>query len=551
MPQKVELTDSLKRAIGKRFVLGYHGTSPKLDDPESEGIKTLLEAPYYLGNVILMKRNVKGKDEVREMIRYLQKHASEAQGEEAKPLLIGTDQEGGLVSAFTVPPGRGQEAVTQFPGAMPLGRIKDDVKYEISALEMTRKTYEASGKELAMLGVNWVYAPVGDVNTDKKNPVIGVRSFGEGPEEVAKHVEKACEGLRSAGIAPCVKHFPGHGDCSVDSHLGMPVIKKGMDELAKGELVPFERVSSWEGVTMMTGHMAMPEVTGKMYEPCSLSREVTTRLLREKMGFKGLVVTDCLEMDAIARTQASEKEKEGGWGGGCGIEEGAVRAIEAGADVVMICHTFRKQVGAIEKVWQAVEDGRITVDELMTGAERVDKLKDWLGLTWTNVMNEDEDWQSRWSQLKIENAAVAKEGYKRSILVKDGFTRMDKNIPTTLYTPANESINLAVDDAEGVLRTKDGKIRNTAGASFLAMAEALPWCKHVVYRDEVEVQEGQAIFVFRNGDTAKWQQDALARVKAKSSRVVIVSTGTPYEEEYDLASCESSAVALTELATRI
>ncbi|KAK7440070.1 hypothetical protein VKT23_017319 [Stygiomarasmius scandens] len=545
----VELTDELKRAIGQRFVLGFHGTSSSLDDAASENIKTLLSAPYYLGSVIMMKRNVEGKDEVREMIRSLQGYARKEQGEEAKPLLIGTDQENGLVSAFTVPPGKGKEGVTQFPGAMPLGRIKDDDKYETGALEMTKKTYEASGKELAMLGVNWVYAPVGDVNTDKKNPVIGVRSFGEEPEKVAKHVAMACKGLGGAGIASCVKHFPGHGDTSVDSHLGMPVIKKGKDELKKEELVPFERVVGVEGVTVMTGHMAMPEVTGKAYEPCSLSREVTTRLLREEMGFEGLVVTDCLEMDAIARTEAGEKEKEGGWEGGCGIEEGAVRAIEAGADVVMICHTFEKQVGAIKKVWEAVTSGRIKVDELMKGVERVNKLKDWLGLTWDKVTGEDGKWETQWQNLKEENAGIALEGYQRSVQVRDGFVPLDRNSPTTLYTPANESINLAVDDAEGVLRTKDGKVRNTAGPSFVAMASKLG-CKHVVYRDAVDVQAGQAIFVFRNGLTSEWQQKALEVVREQSSRVAVVSTGTPYED-WDVATCESSRCALAQAAARV
>ncbi|THU93820.1 glycoside hydrolase [Dendrothele bispora CBS 962.96] len=547
---KVQLTDELKRAIGQRFVLGFHGTSSKLDDAASKNIKTLLGAPYYLGNVIMMKRNVEGKDEVREMIRSLQSHARQVQGEEAKPLLIGTDQEGGLVSAFTVPPGKGKEGVTH-PGAMPLGRVKDDDKYETSALEMTRKTYEASGKELAMLGVNWVYAPVGDVNTDKRNPVIGVRSFGEEPEKVAKHVAKACEGLGQAGIASCVKHFPGHGDTSVDSHLGMPVIRKGREQLRKEELVPFEGVVGVKGVTVMTGHMAMPEVTGKTYEPCSLSREVTKKLLREEMGFEGVVVTDCLEMDAIARTEASDKEKEGGWEGGCGIEEGAVKAIEADADVVMICHTFEKQVGAIRKVWEAVEDGRIGVEELMKGVERVKKLKDWLGLTWDKVTREDEHWEKRWKELKRENAAIAEEGYRRSVVVRDGFVPLEKDLAkTTLYTPANESINLAVDDAEGVLRTKDGKVRNTAGPSFVAMATKLG-CKHVVYRDSVDVQGGQGIFVFRNGATSEWQQRALLAVEKGSSRVVVVSCGTPYEASYDVAAMESTAAALSHVLSLV
>ncbi|THH21594.1 hypothetical protein EUX98_g8347, partial [Antrodiella citrinella] len=229
----MKLTDDLKKEIGQHFVLGYHG--PTL----SKDILTLIAAPYYLGNVIFMKRNVAGTgegkaggrpQEISEIMAALQTNARSA-GQE-RGLGIGTDQEGGLVSAFST-----ENVVTQFPGAMALASISDSSTSP--SLSVTEQVYAAQGKELSMLGVNWTYAPIGDVNSDSRNPVIGVRSFGDDPTKVAGYVSAACKGLVSQGVAPSIKHFPGHGDTHIDSHLGLPRIRKGLEELEKTELVPW------------------------------------------------------------------------------------------------------------------------------------------------------------------------------------------------------------------------------------------------------------------------------------------------------------------------
>lgn len=195
-------------------------------------------------------------------------------------------------------------------------------------------------------------------------------------------------------MAPSIKHFPGHGDTHVDSHLGLPRIRKRLEELDGTELVPWRHAlkddSLSEGsdlVTVMTGHMSLPSITGKEDEPASLSRPVTHGLLREKLGFDGVVVTDCLEMDAIADTKgigsnppSADDATQEEWRGGPGIEEGAVLALEAGADIVMICHTFEKQVAAIKRVWDAVESGRLNMDDLRASEERIRKWKQVLGM---------------------------------------------------------------------------------------------------------------------------------------------------------------------------
>ncbi|TCD61235.1 hypothetical protein EIP91_008722 [Steccherinum ochraceum] len=549
MAKTVELTEEIKKEIGQHFVLGFHG--PTL----SEDILILTKAPYYLGNVILMKRNVAGSgegyaggrpQEIAGMMRSLQEHARNAG--QSIGLGVGTDQEGGLVSAFSAP-----NVVTQFPGAMALASISDTESQ--SSLEITQRVYASQAKELSLLGVNWTYAPVADVNSDRRNPVIGIRSFGDDPDMVSKYVLAACKGLVSEGVAPSVKHFPGHGDTHVDSHLGLPRIRKGLEELGNVECYPWRKALSSETmdaagaelVTVMTGHMSLPLITGKEDEPASLSRAVTHGILREKMKFEGVVVTDCLEMDAIANTKgigsnprSADDNSTEEWYGGPGIEEGAVQALEAGADIVMICHTFDKQVGAIERVWTAVESGRLNLDELRASGERIKKWKKALGLEWGSARLSQSWDQAKWTQVKEESAKVSAEAYDgvavlvNSTVIKDSGPLLPSNATVVVLTPAMESYNAAVDDAEGVLRTQGGAIRNTAGDSFLSFVNSVKKhapATHIVYDQHtpVAVQGSDAIIVLRNADRSVWQLDALRSVLKGTGRVIVVSSSTPYD----------------------
>ncbi|KAF8824446.1 hypothetical protein HHX47_DHR8000088 [Lentinula edodes] len=595
----LKLTDDIKKEIGQHFIFGFHGPTPF--SGKGKDILTLTGPGYWAGNVIYMKRNVvetvseppvdskHGRaEEIASHIAGLQQHAR-ASGQSIG-LGIGTDQEGGLVSAFST-----NGVATLFPGAMAMASIPDiddltsgDIVRK-SSLEFTEAIYAAQGAELNMLGVNWAFAPVGDVNSERENPVIGVRSFGDDPERVAQHVLSSCKGLTSAGVAPSVKHFPGHGDTRVDSHLGLPRIYKEWAHNSDGsglediELVPFRRLTekrkagtntalgfddnARDMITVMTGHMSLPLVTGKADEPASLSAVVTNGILRERtigLGFDGVVVTDCLEMDAISRTKEDlGKEKRGEivpggiganegsgsvdkaderveWEGGPGIEEGAVLALEAGADVVMICHTFEKQRAAVERVWAAVESGRISLDVLRESTKRIAKWKKALGLEW-DLYAERVGWnQNAWDQLKGKNAALSLAAYKRTaVCLKEG-EMLDGQGKVVVFTPAMESYNLAVDDAEGVLRTKGGAVRNTAGASFLSFVEAIrqqvPNTRHVVFNQQdtesvyVVESDEQVIFTLRNADRGTWQLRGLERTLCSTqTKVVVVSSGTPYD----------------------
>jgi beta-N-acetylhexosaminidase len=200
------------------------------------------------------------------------------------PLLIGADHETGQLHAM------GDDA-TPFAGAMALGAAGDDALAERVAV--------AIGSELRAMGVNLVYAPVCDLATNPRNPVVGIRSFGDDPAAVGRLAAATVRGLQSAGVAATVKHLPGHGEPGGDSHLGLPVVEASAEALRARELVPFRAAIGAGARVAMAGHLAVPALTGRRDLPATLAREVVGDLLRDELGFGGLVVSDALDMGAV------------------------------------------------------------------------------------------------------------------------------------------------------------------------------------------------------------------------------------------------------------
>ncbi|KIM77406.1 glycoside hydrolase family 3 protein [Piloderma croceum F 1598] len=505
----VVLTDKLRREIGQHFVVGCHGHEV------SEDVKVLIRE-YYVGNIILMKRNIQSVKQVHTIIQELQQIAKDSGHE--RPLMVGIDQENGLVSAFSST--STYEAGTQFPGAMALAAT--------GSVELAEQVSSATGHEMKLAGINWAYSPVADVNSDPRNPVIGVRSFGDNPKEVGLYATAVSRGLTAAGIAPSPKHFPGHGDTHVDSHLALPIIKKPLSSLLMMELSPFQSLIQSGCATIMTGHMALPLVTGDN-TPCSLSKKITTDLLRGQMNFDGVVVTDCLEMEAVAN--------------GYGSERAAVLSLVAGADVAMICHTFARQRGAVLQTWEAVENGEWSVEELEGSSLRIEKLKERFAGSWEEVLGTKFD-EERFKDLKKRNEELSKYAYAASIALVNGpLPSIPKEKGTVLVlTPEMESLNKAVDDAEGVLRTDGGQVRNTAGPSYLAFAAAIARrvasSQHIVYtsRDRLspsgsDIKRASAVvFVTRNADRSPWQIGQLMEVLGQTGApMVLVQSCGPYD----------------------
>ena len=282
----------------------------------------------------------------------------------------------------------------QLPGGMALGASASADATRGS--EDARLVGRATGEVLAGVGVNMNYAPDCDVNSEPGNPVIGVRSPGDESGLVGRVMSAVAEGLREREVVPCVKHFPGHGDTTVDSHYGLPVINKGMEALEACELVPFRRAAA-EGIeAVMTAHIVVPAVDSKL--PASLSKS-WMNLLRDKLQYNGMIVSDCLEMDAVRAE--------------FGTEKGAAMAIGAGTDCAMICHTFKAQVGAFEEVFKACKAGEIPIEQILKSVSRVNALKDkflsWDKLETLRAETVDE--------LRLKHQELAAGVYGRSVTV--------------------------------------------------------------------------------------------------------------------------------------
>ena len=260
---------SLRQRAGQVIVASYSGT----------GAPTALVNRLHLGGVIPFSSNVASAGQIARANRALQKGVRRPW-----PVLVGVDQEGGMVARVTV-------GATPFPAFMSTGAAGDPA--------LTRAAYAASGGELRAMGFNVDFAPDADVTSGPADPVIGARSAGSSPEHVADHAVAAMKGFASTGLVPVLKHFPGHGSVTTDSHVGLPVQRKSIKQLEDGDLVPFRAGLAADASAVMVGHLDVRALDPRM--PSSLSHTAVTGLLRERMGFRGVAFTDSLQMGAVAQ----------------------------------------------------------------------------------------------------------------------------------------------------------------------------------------------------------------------------------------------------------
>lgn len=298
---------------------------------------------YKIGNVVLFKHNVENLEQLKGLCADIQELVLSQTGH---PAFIGIDQEGGSVTRLP-------EDGVNVPAAMALSATDDpENAYQAAALTAT---------QLRALGINFNFAPSADINTNPNNPIIGARSFGQSAQQVTPYVLAALRAYREAGILAAVKHFPGHGDTSSDSHIALPCIEKTLEEIQTQELLPFQAAIGSGCQAVMTSHILFPALEPEKI-PATMSRRIVTGLLREKLNFQGLVITDCMEMDAISRFYGTDK--------------GAVRAIGAGVDMVLVSHSGEKAKEAFHALLDAVETGIIPEQQLQTATQRVLKMKE-------------------------------------------------------------------------------------------------------------------------------------------------------------------------------
>lgn len=336
-----ELLDRMttEEKVGQLLMAGIEGTEL------GEDARQAIEA-YQVGGIILFARNVESSAQLTGLTDDL-KALNKENGN--IPLLVGMDEEGGLVS-------RMPDKLEDLPDMYDVGRTGN-----------TQLAYTV-GRTLAELcinqGVNLNFAPVLDIWSNPDNTVIGTRAFGTDADTVITMGLPVMEGLRDYGVIPVVKHFPGHGDTSVDSHADLPVVEKTLEELEENELRPFAAAIEQGADVVMVAHILEKELDPDL--PASLSPAVITGLLREQLGFDGVVCTDDLTMAAVSNT----------WGMG----EAAVLAVEAGADLLLVCHEADNLTAARDALLEAVDQGRITEARLDESVRRLLTLKDKYGL---------------------------------------------------------------------------------------------------------------------------------------------------------------------------
>ncbi|MDD4080401.1 MAG: beta-N-acetylhexosaminidase [Eubacteriales bacterium] len=321
--------------VGQHLFTGFLG--PGIP---AEFARTVRE--HKIGNVVLFARNVRSAPQLKALCADIQALVQEATG---YPAFIAIDQEGGAVSRLS-------EDCTAVPGAMALAATGKP--------ENSRVAGQITGRELQALGVNFNLAPVLDINSNPDNPVIGVRSFGDTPQEVTTFGVEMARGLMESGILCCAKHFPGHGDTAVDSHVGLPMVNKPLEELLAFELIPFQAAIEAGIPGVMSTHILFPQLDAEKV-PATMSPVIMTDLLRGRMGFDGLILSDCMMMGAIADHYGTVK--------------GMAQAVQAGVDLVFASHSAELAAQGAQQIRQDLRSGFLNANQFRASTERILRYK--------------------------------------------------------------------------------------------------------------------------------------------------------------------------------
>ena len=396
---------TLEQKVGQMIIAGFPG-----ENSDEHIIRAIKD--YHIGNVIYFTRNFK---DIRQFYNLNKKLQSLAMQENKLPLFTAIDQEGGMVTRIN-------KGATFFPGNMALSAGGNEEDAYIMGNYV--------GEELKALGVNMNLAPVLDVNNNPDNPVIGIRSYGEDPERVAELGSAYIDGLQKSGVIATGKHFPGHGDTSVDSHLDLSSVNHDAKRLNDVELYPFKKAIKCGLGAIMSAHVMFPAYEDKRL-PATLSHKVLTGLLREKLGFNGLILTDCMEMKAIDEY--------------FGVEKASVMAVKAGADLICISHTLEKQIAACNSIVKAVRNGEISESRINQSLEKIIAYKNKLNTS--EFLNSDFDAAEKMVNNE-EHRKFAEKVSENSITIIKGkrFFPLKEN-ENILFVSTNASVLNGADDS--------------------------------------------------------------------------------------------------------
>ncbi len=462
---------TLEEKVGQLFMLGVQ---------DEQHMTTLIEK-YHVGGIIYFTRNVECAYEAYRLSSLIKKRSK-------IPAFISIDQEGGIVTRI-------KNGITSVSGQMAVAATEEP--------EYAKSISEILSKEMSLLGINMNLAPVVDVNNNPKNPVINVRSFGENPDDVSVFSLSALEGYKVNDMFAVAKHFPGHGDTSLDSHTSLPIVSHDMNRLKKIELKPYELLIRKGLDAIMVSHVLFSNVSSDN-KPATLSRDIIADLLRVQLQFDGLIMTDCMEMHAISKHY--------------GVEEAVLLSLKAGVDILLFSHTLETQISSLEAVIQAVKEKRLDEKIIDKAVERIIKYKEKY-----NINNKMLPWEIIKTDLETaDHLKLSKEISLKSITLIGEEITFDSEL---LYVFPKTSIT------KEVLKTKNAFLYDTLD----------------------DVQVGQIILASKAYKQVIFASKDLKQLESQnklltSMNCAVVLLGSPYD--FSKLKCQSCLCTyeLTELA---
>jgi beta-N-acetylhexosaminidase len=473
MTQPADLGALARGVIG----VGFPGTTP--DTAPLGALRA-----FGPGALILFARNVGTTGELRELVGALRETAS-------PPPLITVDQEGGRVERI-------QHGVAALPSAMAVGATGD--------VGLAEKLGTLLGRDLARLGINVDLAPVADLSLQPRSVVVATRAYGDDPERVGAFAGAFAHGLERAGVAATVKHFPGHGSTAEDSHVALPRVTADAATLRTRDLVPFARaIGDRAASIVITAHVVIEAFDPD--RPATISRKVLTDLLREELGYDGIIATDCLEMDAIA--------------GGVGTVRGAVEALAAGADLLLISHHLELAQQAAEAIVAAVRDGEIPLSRLQEAHERVRGLRERLARPASLDEPVDDGWPldaARRAVTVLRGDALLRAGKPVTVISFEGMA-VDNAATSGARARADETPSLS-----SALRRRGWKSEVMRVPLEPAAEDVDLLLEHVPALGDREF-----VVVTRDAHLYPGQREAVTRILALAPDALIVSARSPYD----------------------
>ena len=508
------MKQELKHKIGQMIVAGF--PSPVLDDQA----RRLVE-DFEVGNFAYFARNIVNSRQTNQLCRDLTDLVYAKTG--MAPLIC-TDQEGGVVSRVN----RGAALV---PGTMAMAASASCDAY------LAGKTL---GTVVSALGVNTTFGPVLDVNLDPMNPIIGSRSFSDDTEVVTRLGLDMLRGLRDGGMPATLKHFPGHGNVSTDSHLGVPHNPCSREVLERVEWLPFRKAFEDGAEALMTCHVVFDQVDPD--HPATLSHKIMTEILRDDMHFEGIAVTDCMEMDAIKVAY--------------GIGPGAVMAIEAGCDMLCFSHTYEAVAEAAKAIYEAVESGRITEERIDLSYNRIVAVKKKFNLMTPPPIHEEEAMRLMYDpEMMAQNRKMSRDSMTL-VYDKGGIAALKNAKRPAFFAPPSVALTGAEDKEKAPTYFSDIAAERLGGKGIVIPLDELDEATMKAIHDpDYDV----AVLGLYNARFRKGQQAVIKEMEKLERPLIVVMLGAPYDApliqnadaliaayEYTSLSAETTVDALQE-----